>query len=74
MGQRVLTRQAVAPLLAQVLDAVAAALPPGGRLAWLSPVPEDTTARARRAGLTVRRRQRVDLGGIDAELQLFSRG
>jgi hypothetical protein len=71
MGQRVLSRAAVGPLLVQLVDAVAATLPAGGRLAWLSPVPRDTADRARQSGLAVRRRLPVDLGGVQTELQLF---
>jgi hypothetical protein len=69
MGHRVLRRDAIPPLLADLVAIAARTLPRGGRLVWLSPAGEATAEAARRAGLKLVRRLSVDLGGIAAELQ-----
>ena len=41
----------------------------GGRLVWLSPLPDRTARAARAVGFDVQRRESIDLGGFHAELQ-----
>jgi hypothetical protein len=48
-------------------------LAPGGRLVWLSPLPERSERRAGSLGLSVVQGPDVDLGGFTARLQLFTR-
>jgi predicted RNA methylase len=71
MGRRV--RTDVARLLDRILAIAARDLPPGGRLAWISPLPARTARLAAAQGLIVDYRQLVDMGGFEAEMQLISR-
>jgi hypothetical protein len=73
MGHRVLDRDAIPALLSELVALAGRALPPGGRLVWLSPVPRVTADAARRAGLRIARHHPVDLGGLRAELQALVR-
>ena len=68
MGRRV-ARGELAPLLDRFLHNVARALAPGGRLVWLSPMPERTRGRLEEEGLTIDVARPVDMGGFRAELQ-----
>jgi 23S rRNA G2445 N2-methylase RlmL len=68
MGRRV-ARGELAPLMDRFVHVVAAALGPGGRLVWLSPMPERTRARLESAGFTIDVARPVDMGGFHAELQ-----
>ncbi len=68
MGRRV-ARGELSPLVDRFLHNVAAALVPGGRLVWLSPMPERTRARLEQAGFTIDVARKVDMGGFSAELQ-----
>ncbi len=68
MGRRV-ARGELAPLVDRFLHNVASALVPGGRLVWLSPMPERSRARLKDAGLTIDVARQVDMGGFRAELQ-----
>jgi len=68
MGRRV-ARGELAPLVDRFLHNVARALVPGGRLVWLSPMPERSRARLVDAGLTLDLARPVDMGGFRAELQ-----
>jgi len=72
MGRRV-QRGDVAPLLTAFLTHVGAVLRPGGRLVWISPLPRVTQAAARPAGLVCRRAQPIDMGGFNAQLEVWSR-
>jgi predicted RNA methylase len=71
MGRRVHRHADLRPLLRGFVASVARALAPGGRLVWVSPYPADTRAAASQAGLAVQRAHVVDMGGFDAEIQVF---
>lgn len=71
MGRRLLAGPGLGPLLTAMLTNAAGALRPGGRIVLLSPLPELTLEHAARHGLQAARRQRVDMGGFSAELQLL---
>ncbi len=71
MGRRVPRREPVDVLHEEFLRHAALVLVPGGRLAWISPAPERAIAAARGAGLRPAGRQRVDMGGFEAEMQAF---
>jgi predicted RNA methylase len=73
MGRRVARDGNLGVLLDSFVKHAAASLVSGGRLVWLSPLPDRTAAAARRAGLQVTRHESVDLGGFLAELQRFDR-
>jgi 23S rRNA G2445 N2-methylase RlmL len=72
MGRRV-ARGELAPLLDRFLAHAARALVPGGRLVWLSPMPERTRGRLAAAGLVLDQAREVDMGGFSAELQQATR-
>ncbi len=63
--------------LLEVLDAFIArsaeALAVGGRLVWISPMPERTAINAKRAGLVMVVSKFVDMGGFEAQLQAFTK-
>lgn len=71
MGRRVLDRRALEPLFEGVLANVRAALRRDGRVVLLSPIFGRSVEMAARHDLRVVRRGAVDLGGFDAELQVF---
>lgn len=59
------------PLLLQFLANARQNLCAGGRLVWLSPIPQKTADCAARLGFEVRRFGPVDVGGLSPELQLL---
>jgi 23S rRNA G2445 N2-methylase RlmL len=69
MGRRVLNKTETSALTLAMLSHAATLLPPGGRIAWITPRADDAVTRARELGLTVDLRRRVDMGGFTAELQ-----
>ena len=71
MGRRVARDGSLGTLLAAFVEHAARVLPPGGRLVWLSPLPELTARRARVLGLSVDAVTSVDMGGFQAELQIL---
>ncbi|MBI2391448.1 MAG: HEAT repeat domain-containing protein [Deltaproteobacteria bacterium] len=71
MGRRVLDRRALEPLFEGVFANVRAALRRDGRVVLLSPLFGRSVEMAARHDLRVVRRGAVDLGGFDAELQVF---
>jgi hypothetical protein len=73
MGRRLLRDRSLGALLDRFVAHAARVLVPGGRLVWLSPLPEQTHQRATTLGLRSSRGPEVDLGGFGAELQLFRR-
>jgi 23S rRNA G2445 N2-methylase RlmL len=73
LGRRVLDKERVGALCDAFIAHAASVLAPAGRLVWISPRADRTAARAVEAGLIVRERQRVDMGGFTAELQAFTR-
>ncbi|MFH0903206.1 MAG: HEAT repeat domain-containing protein [Pseudomonadota bacterium] len=72
MGRRV-HRGDVGPLLDRFVGHVASVLVTGGRMVWVSPLPDRTREAARRAGLGETFRQSVDMGGFNGEIQAFCR-
>jgi tRNA G10 N-methylase Trm11 len=68
MGRRV-ARGELAPLMDRFARSAREALAPGGRLVWLSPMPERTRARLEAEGFTIDLARPVDMGGFRAELQ-----
>jgi 23S rRNA G2445 N2-methylase RlmL len=71
MGRRV-ARGELAPLMDKFVHAAREALGSarsGGRLVWLSPMPDRTRARLQAAGFTIEVARPVDMGGFRAELQ-----
>lgn len=74
MGKRVLERRALEPLFEGLFENVAGVLRRDGRVVLLSPLFARSIEIARRNGLFAVRRGVVDLGGIEAELQVFERG
>jgi 23S rRNA G2445 N2-methylase RlmL len=72
MGRRVARDGSLAELLDRFTDHAAAVLANGGSVAWLSPMGGRTAERAEAKGFRVTTRQRVDLGGFQAELQVWS--
>jgi tRNA G10 N-methylase Trm11 len=74
MGRRLARDGSIGDLLDQFVLHAARVLVPGGRLVWLSPLPERTRRSARRAGLDARGAgPMVDMGGFEAELQVLGR-
>jgi predicted RNA methylase len=71
MGRRVHRSADLRAFLPRFVAAAARSLAPSGRFAWLSPFPRDTRAAAESAGLAPRRFHVIDMGGFDAELQVF---
>jgi hypothetical protein len=72
MGRRV-HRGDVGPLLTAFVAHVARVLAPGGRLAWISPLPRVTDPAARAAGLSLQRSLTLDMGGFTGQLQLWDK-
>jgi 23S rRNA G2445 N2-methylase RlmL len=72
MGRRV-HRGDVGPLLQAFVRHAAAVLQPGGRLAWISPLPRVTEACARAVGLRCARDHVVDMGGFTGRLELWTK-
>jgi hypothetical protein len=58
-----------AALLLAALPTFAAALRPGGRLLWITPLPHRTEPAARALGLRLDHRRTVDLGGFDGTVE-----
>ena len=72
MGRRAVREPGLTDMLDRFVDHAADVLAPGGRLVWIAPVPERARrAAARTGGLTLERARPVDMGGFDAELQVF---
>lgn len=73
MGLRVHRSTSLPEVLDAFLLRAAEALCPGGRLTWISPMPERTASTARRAGLALVLSKPVDMGGFEAQLQAFTK-
>jgi 23S rRNA G2445 N2-methylase RlmL len=73
MGRRVARDGSLAPLLDSFLANASRVLAPGGRIAWLSPLPDRTARRLDALGLTVERHAALDMGGFEVEPQLARR-
>ena len=73
MGRRV-SRGSLKDLFERLMPKLADQLAAGGRLVWLSPLPEHTRIKLSELGLKLGYAQLVDLGGFDAELQVWGKG
>ena len=73
MGRRLLQRDALEQLFRPFIARVADALKDGGRFVWISPLPERTSRFARAEGLLPKLVRTVDMGGFDAQIQVFVR-
>lgn len=73
MGRRVARDGSLAALLDDFLQHAAEVLVPGGRIVWLSPLPERTERRARELAFQVSSGPDVDMGGFSARLQRLTR-
>lgn len=73
MGRRVARDGSLRQLLTAFVERTRELLVPGGRLVWLSPLPEATARTGRRAGLRVQTLTTVDMQGFEAALQVFQR-
>lgn len=71
MGRRVLRGEDLHTLLDRFLAHAAAVLAPGGRIAWITPVPTQSARVAKYVGLERILASRIDMGGFDAEMQLL---
>lgn len=71
MGRRVLRGEDLHSLLDRFLAHAASALAPGGRIAWITPVPTQSTRVANYIGLERLMAAKIDMGGFDAEMQLL---
>lgn len=69
MGRRV-ARGDLKPLLERFVAHAVAQLSKGGRLVWLSPLPDRTAEQLTALGMKLTKRQFVDMGGFPAELQV----
>ncbi len=72
MGRRS-RRGDVGPLLARFLENAARCLGRGGRLVWISPMPDRHADEARKAGLALTFRQTVDMGGFEGQIQRYEK-
>ena len=71
MGRRVLHHGAIPPLLERFVAHASRVLVPGGRLVWVSPVPEATRAAAAAHRLDVELSMEIDMGGFLASVQVL---
>ncbi len=73
MGHRVGFGQDVGSMLERFVAHAARSLVPGGRMVWLSPLDPRVRQAGVRAGLHLAQWQRIDLGGLEVELQRLER-
>ncbi|MSP63792.1 MAG: hypothetical protein EXR72_26295 [Myxococcales bacterium] len=73
MGLRVLRGEDLGDLFDRFLDHLGRLLRPGARVVFLSPLAARTAARAKQAGFAVTSRERIDLGGFAATVQVLQR-
>lgn len=71
MGRRLVRDKSLGELYDALIENVRASLVPGGRMVWLSVMAERTAGMARTVGFTVDRGRPVDVGGFEAEPQIF---
>lgn len=73
MGRRLSSFEEVERLYAELLAHAARVLADGGRIVWISPVPDRTKEMAARLGFAETFRRRLDMGGFPAAIQRFER-
>lgn len=73
MGRRLSSFEEVERLYAELLARAPRLLAEGGRVVWISPVPDRTKEMAARSGLVETFRRRLDMGGFPAAIQRFER-
>lgn len=73
MGRRVHRHADLRTFLGSFVTATARSLAPRGRFVWVSPFAADTRAAAEAAGLHILRGHIVDMGGFDAEIQVWTK-
>jgi len=73
MGRRLVRDRSLGSLLDAFVAHAARVLVPGGRLIWLSPLPDRTRELAHQVGLRTTHGTPVDMGGFEAELQRFQK-
>ncbi len=71
LGWRVAPDQGLAPLYDAFVAHAARVLQPGGRLVWISALPEVTRAAAARAGLREMHRSPIEMGCLRTELEVY---
>lgn len=71
LGWRVHEDEGVKALMEQFVPHAARLLKRGGRMVWTTRFPDHTDALARKHGLEVLRSFRVDLGGMNAQMQVL---
>lgn len=71
MGRRVLRGLDLEPFLDHFLAHAADVVCPGGRIAWIAPIPAQSDRAARALGLERTFAERVDMGGFDARLEVL---
>lgn len=74
MGRRVPIAGGLAPFLRAFIAQASRVLGPGGRLVWISPLPDETKKWAEIAKFACTTRQLVDMCGFWGELQAFELG
>lgn len=73
LGRRITRDSSLGPMLEEFLAHAAHVLAPGGRIVWLSPQPERTAELLTHFGLQAVHHERVDLGGVYAQLQAYEK-
>lgn len=73
LGRRITRDSTLGPMLEDFLAHAARMLAPNGRLVWLSPQPARTAELLTSFGMTAVHHERVDLGGVYAELQAYEK-
>lgn len=73
MGRRIERTRDLGPMLTRALANVHRALAPGGRIVWISPLPELTRGEAERLHLVMKKALTVDMGGFSAEIQVLDK-
>ncbi len=73
MGRRIERTGDLGPMLTRALANVHSALAPGGRIVWISALPELTRGEAERLHLVMKKALTVDMGGFSAEIQVLDK-
>jgi tRNA G10 N-methylase Trm11 len=71
MGRRSVRQAGIFDFLDRFVSHVGAVLVPGGRFVWIAPSPPRAKAAGEKAGLALDRRVPIDMGGFEAEIQVW---